>query len=45
MVKFFSYFDSNEWIFDKEENGIKMEYRVFEEERTIAVRMEAEIDI
>jgi hypothetical protein len=43
MNRFYNYYDGPDWIFDKEEGGIRMEYRVHEEERTISVRMVADV--
>ena len=45
MIKFAGYYDQDEWIFDKEQKNIKMWYKIFEEEKTIAVKMEAQIDM
>lgn len=39
MCWFYSQLGGDDWIFDKEEENIRLEYRVHEEERTISVRM------
>ena len=36
---------NDDWVFDKEENGARLEYRVFEEERTLAVRISGEVEL
>jgi hypothetical protein len=39
MTEFYSYFEGSDWIFDKEEDNISLEYKVLEEERMIVIRM------
>jgi hypothetical protein len=40
MHEFYSNFETSEgWIFDKEKDNVRLEYRVYDEEKTIAVRV------
>ena len=46
MNKYYGYLENSEnWIFDREENNIRLEYKILEEEKTIEVKMFAEIDM
>ena len=40
MIDFYQQFDQEGWIFDKEEKGITLEYKMFEEEKQIAIRIQ-----
>lgn len=45
MHRFYSNFDDSDgWIFDKMQNNVTLEYKVYEEERTIGVRVTGEIE-
>ena len=39
MMEFYVQFDQEGWVFDKEENGVTLEYKIFEAEKQIAIRI------
>ena len=41
MINFYSFFGGQGWIKDTEQQNIKMDYKVYEEEKTIAIRISA----
>lgn len=45
MTSFYNQFDLGDWIFDREANGITLEYKIYEEEKQIAIRIQGEFDI
>jgi hypothetical protein len=45
MTSFYEEFDKPGWEFDKEDNGITLEYKVYEEEKMIAIRINGEFAI
>lgn len=45
MINFYKEFDQEGWEFDKEENGTSLQYKVFEAEKQIGVRVTAELDV
>jgi hypothetical protein len=42
---FYQFFDEPGYIFDKEKDGVRMYYKIFEEKKEVAVRVEAELSI
>lgn len=45
MTSFYEEFDRGEWTFDKEENNIKLEYKVDDVQNMIAIRINGEGEI
>lgn len=46
MHRFYSNFeDSDGWILDRIDNNVKLQYKVYEEQRTIGVRVTGEIEV
>ena len=39
MISYYKQFDIEGWILDKEEKGVTLEYKVFEEDQQIAIRI------
>lgn len=44
-MSFYRQFDLEGWVADKEEKGVKLEYKLFEEEKQIAIRITSEFDV
>jgi hypothetical protein len=42
MEDFYKEFDEPGWIFDKEDEGVRLEYKIYEEEKQIAIRIQGE---
>lgn len=45
MEGFYKEFDEPGWIFDKEDEGVRLEYKIYEEEKQIAIRIQGEFEI
>lgn len=45
MIGFYRQFDQEGWIMDLDENGVTLEYKIFEEDKQIAIRIVSEFDI
>lgn len=45
MMSFYKQFDMEGWIKDKEEKGVTLEYKIFEEEKQIAIRIQSEFSV
>lgn len=45
MIDYYAEFDKGQWQFDKEEKGIKLEYKIYEQEKMVAIRISGEFDI
>ena len=45
MIDFYKQFDSEGWIFDKQEKGVKLQYKMYEEEKQIAIKIEGQFDV
>lgn len=45
MTHYYQFFEEPGYIFDKEEKGVQMLYKVYEDSNEVSVRVEAELDI
>lgn len=45
MINFYKQFDQEGWEVDKQENGTVLEYKLFEQEKQVGVRVTAEVNV
>lgn len=45
MSEFYQQFDKPGWVFDKQDKGITLEYKVYEQQKMIAIRINGEFAI